>query len=94
MPTLHALLVGINAYLNPNHALKGCVNDVRHLHQYLENYRGSLGYTHRPLILTAAAATRAAIIAGFDHFQAAGADDRCRFHFSGHGARSQVPETF
>ncbi|HRI60577.1 MAG TPA: caspase family protein [Saprospiraceae bacterium] len=94
MPTLHALLVGINAYPNPNHVLRGCVNDVQHLHKYLEAYCRSMGYTYRPLLLTDVKATRQAVIDGFEHFQAAEASDCCLFHFSGHGARSAAPEAF
>ncbi len=94
MPTLHALLVGINAYPNPRLALKGCLNDVRYLHQYLENYCKSLGFEFRPLVRCDSDATRQGVIDGFRHFEAADATDCCLFHFSGHGARSDAPQAF
>lgn len=94
MPTLHALLVGINHYPDPRHTLRGCVNDVQHLHKYLEAYCSSMGFVYRPLILTDTAATRQGVIDGFGYFQAAAASDCCLFHFSGHGSRSLAPEAF
>ncbi|MBC7777970.1 MAG: caspase family protein, partial [Phycisphaerae bacterium] len=94
MPTLHALLVSIDEYPNPRHALRGSVNDGMHLHQYLKTYCQKMGFTFHPLVLTDSAATRQAIVAGFDHFQAAKAEDCCLFFYSGHGSRSAAPEAF
>lgn len=94
MPTLHALLVAIDNYPNPRHILRGCVNDMQHLHRYLEAYCERMGILFRPLVLADSAATRQAIIDGFDHFQAAEAADCCLFHYSGHGSRSAAPEAF
>lgn len=94
MPALYALLAGINAYPNPNQVLKGCLNDLKHLHAYLEAYCSTMGYTYRPLLLRDADATRQAIIDGFGHFQAAEKEDLCLFHFSGHGSRCPAPEAF
>ncbi|MEZ4941898.1 MAG: caspase family protein [Saprospiraceae bacterium] len=94
MPTLYALLTGINRYPNPNHVLSGCLNDVQHLDDYLKTYCESMGYNYRPLILRDKQATRQAIIDGFAHFQAAEKEDFCMFHFSGHGARSAAPKAF
>lgn len=94
MPTLHALLVGINQYPLPQHVLRGCVPDMRHIHEYLQGYSERMGYDYRPLLLTDEQATRQALIDAFGHFSAAERDDCCLFHFSGHGARSDAPEAF
>ncbi len=94
MPTLHTLLVSIDNYPNPRHALNGCVNDGMHFHQYLESYCEKMGFTFRPLVLNDSEATRQAVIAGFDHFKAAESEDCCLFYYSGHGSRSAAPEAF
>lgn len=94
MPILHALLTAIDRYPDPKNALRGCVNDVRHLDDYLKNYCESMGYAYRPLILLDEQVTRQAIIDGFGHFQAAEKQDVCLFHYSGHGARCPSPKEF
>ncbi|MCA0237179.1 MAG: caspase family protein [Bacteroidetes bacterium] len=94
MPTLYALLVGIDQYPNPAHALNGCVNDVERMYQFLDTYCTRMGVVFYPLVLTNEAAGRQAIIEGFDHFQQAQAGDACLFHFSGHGSRCAAPEAF
>jgi hypothetical protein len=94
MPTLYTLLVAIDNYPNPRHTLHGCVNDLQHLHRFLDDYCTRMGFGYRPLLLTDTQATRQAIIDGFDHFQAAEAADCCVFYFSGHGSRSAAPEAF
>lgn len=92
MPTLYALLVGIDTYPNPRHVLRGCVNDLQHLDRFLGDYCTHLGIDYRPSILTDTAATRQAVIDGFEHFREAA--DCCLFYFSGHGSRSAAPEAF
>lgn len=94
MTTLHALLVGINAYPIQNHVLKGCLNDLQLLHDYLEYYCRSLGIQFRPLVLEDNKAKREDIIQAFKHFEAARAEDCCLFQFSGHGARVRAPAEF
>lgn len=94
MPTLYALLVVIDNYPDPRHVLRGCINDGQHIRAYLQEYCGLASLDFRPLALTDQQATRAGIIAGFGHFQAAEADDPCLFYFSGHGSRSPAPEAF
>ncbi|MDX2134750.1 MAG: caspase family protein [Saprospiraceae bacterium] len=94
MITLHALLVGINAYPIQNHVLKGCLNDLQLLHDYLEYYCRSLGIRFRPLVLADDKARREDIIEGFKHFEAARAEECCLFQFSGHGARVRAPAEF
>ena len=79
MPTLHALRIGIGNYPNPRHVLRGCVNDMQHLNRYLESYCESMGIKYRPLVLADSAATRQAIIEGFEHFKAADAMDCVSF---------------
>ena len=84
---VYALLVGIDAYEDPVAPLRGAVRDVRLAQDVL------YGLAHEdlhPLLLTDAAATRAAIIDGFrTHLSRARAGDAAVFWFSGHG--SQVP---
>jgi hypothetical protein len=85
-----ALLVGINRYPDPQHELKGCINDVLLVgktlrEQYGFNGNGSLR------VLTDARATTEAILDGLSWLTAGAAPgDTLVFHFSGHG--SQVPD--
>lgn len=94
MPTLFALLIGIDNYPNPRHILRGCRNDVAQMDQYLSSYCQSMGYAYQPLILTDSNATRKGIVQGFDHFDAANEQDCCLLYYAGHGSRSEAPEAF
>lgn len=94
MPTLHALLVGIDNYPNPRHVLRGCVNDLQHLDRFLETYCNNMGFDYLPVILSDTQATRQAVIDGFNHFREAKEEDCCLFYYSGHGSRSAAPEVF
>ncbi|MEO6038786.1 MAG: caspase family protein [Saprospiraceae bacterium] len=94
MPSLHAFFVAINAYPDPHHVLEGCVSDMQQFHDYLAAHCQQLGLTFRPLVLTDQQATRAKLIAGFRHFEAAEAGDQCLFFYAGHGSRSEAPEMF
>ncbi len=94
MPTLHALFVAIDAYPNPKHVLEGCVADMQQFHLYLDTHCTKMGLAFRPLVLANEEATRDAIIAAFQHFQAAETDDQCLFFYAGHGARCESPEMF
>jgi hypothetical protein len=96
MPTLHALLVGINAY--PVSPLSGCLNDVAAMEAFLKKNCGTNGTTSirikritdneevKPL--------RQNIIDGFGFFKDALPGDVCLFYFSGHGSFSKSPEEF
>jgi uncharacterized caspase-like protein len=85
-----ALLVGVNAYPDPDNRLRGCLNDVR---QILDLLRDHFGFEERGGIrtLTDTWATTAGIKTGLRWLVAgARAGDVLVFHFSGHG--SQVPD--
>lgn len=94
MASLFAFFAGINQYPNPKHVLRGCVRDLQEIHQYLLEYCEKSGVSYHPLVLTDQAATRQAIIEGFQHFEKAGPNDYCLFYFSGHGSRCKAPESF
>ncbi|MCB9285104.1 MAG: caspase family protein [Lewinellaceae bacterium] len=94
MPTLHALLIGIDKYPNPRHQLQGCVRDQLALRQYLQQLAQGAGYKLDLVELMDEAATRAAVIQAFEHFQKAGDDDICLLSYSGHGSRNDAHEAF
>ena len=94
MPTIHALLVAIDQYPNPNHALNGCANDLRALQQYLETQAARMDRPLRCQTLLDEAATRQAVIEGFEAFQEAEPGDTCLFFYAGHGAQWASPEAF
>jgi hypothetical protein len=94
MTTLYALLIGIDQYPNPGHRLQGCVRDQTALRQYLHDLCQGSGYRLELLELMDEAATRAAVIKSFNHFQQAGADDICLFSYSGHGSRNDADKAF
>ena len=92
MATVYALLVGINDYQSVQ-KLTGCINDVAAFRDFLEqNFdKGYLKISQ----LTDAAATRAAVIAGFrTHLAKANAGDIAVFYFCGHGAQSPSAAEF
>jgi metacaspase-1 len=85
-----ALLVGLNAYPNPENALRGCLNDVRQMSLLLRDHFGFDGPAD-VRTLTDRRATTAAIESGLAWLvDGARAGDRLVFHYSGHG--SQVPD--
>lgn len=93
--TIYTLLVGIDAYPNPVTPLHGCVNDIHRIEQLLAERVTTVGDHWAPLVLTDAAATRDAIIAGFrTHLAQAKAGDVALFYYSGHGSQSHSPEEF
>jgi len=84
-----ALLVGINRYPDPAHALNGCVNDVQQVRALLRQHYafGDAALT----VLIDGRATTAGIRAGLRWLvEGARAGDVLVFHYSGHG--SQVPD--
>ncbi len=81
-----ALLVGINAY--PSAPLRGCVNDITDMADYLVSRAGFAKSDIR--LLTDARATREGILERLGWLlTGVQAGDRILFHYSGHGA--QVP---
>lgn len=100
---LYALLVGINEYQGGVRKLNGCVNDVRHMLEFLKLRTASAEFELKPLLLTAGDVqnahehkpTREAIIKAFrQHLRQAGKDDVALFYYSGHGSQEQAPQAF
>jgi hypothetical protein len=90
--TIFGLLVGINAY--PGHPLRGCLNDVRAMREYLEGRMTEPGRLQLDTLLDHQA-TRAAIIERFRrHLGQAGEGDTALFFFAGHGSRERPPERY
>lgn len=94
MKTIYALLIGINKYHNPQNNLGGCVRDVLSIQAYFETHFNNENHSFVPLVLTDQNATRANIIAGFDHFKNAKDGDACLLHYSGHGSYCPSPKEF
>lgn len=93
MSKVYALLVGINAYNPPVRPLRGCHNDVDHLHHWLQSTLG--GERLALQVLKDADATRANVIQQFrQHLGRARAGDVALFHFSGHGIRAHSAPEF
>jgi len=92
MPNLYALLVGINDYPAPVPSLRGCINDVDLLSQYLEDQVGGEYVQLHIRTLKNAEATRQAIIHTFrEHLGQAQAEDYVLFAYSGHGSQEDAP---
>ena len=91
--TVFCLLVGVDAYGPPvDLPLNGCLNDMRHLEQYL---RGRLGDAANILTLADDKATREGVVAGFrSHLAQAGSGDIALFSYSGHGSQELPPTEF
>ena len=93
---IYALLIGIDEYPKRALWLKGCVNDVTAVKEYLEGRvaREEQEQLHIKM-LTNQEATRQAVIDGFrEHLGQAGSDDVALFYYSGHGSQEQAPPEF
>lgn len=91
--TVHALLVGIDAYPHPEHRLSGCRNDAVALQELL-TLRIPAGQLFLEKLLDEQA-TRARVIERFRaHLGQAGPGDTALFFFAGHGSRERAPEAF
>ncbi len=89
---IYALVVAVDDYPIPHHRLNGCVNDAQSLVAYLEgNYEAD---EIEIKTVFNQDATKANVIAAFQHFQKAKADDTCLFYFSGHGSQVIAPQEF
>ncbi|AVH74355.1 nSTAND1 domain-containing NTPase [Nostoc sp. 'Lobaria pulmonaria (5183) cyanobiont'] len=96
---IYALLVGIDEYdsnsVTSIPPLKGCVNDITAMEQYLKQRVTQEGYTLHLKTLKNQEATRAAIIHEFrNDLRQAKSSDTVLFYFSGHGSQEQAPEEF
>lgn len=93
MQKLFAFFVAINEYPNPRNCLRGCENDVTHLREFLTaGFSDKYEMVFYPLFNDEA--TRDAVIAGFEHFNAAQDGDICLFFYSGHGSQVPAPPEF
>lgn len=92
-PKVYALLVGIDAYPDPDHVLEGCVNDATAVRQFLENRMPAEQLEIE--VLTNADATRMNIIHTWEsHLTKAGEHDVAFFYFSGHGSQAPAHKAF
>ncbi|MDJ0569113.1 MAG: caspase family protein [Pleurocapsa sp. MO_192.B19] len=92
---IYALLVGINNYPHPVSPLKGCVNDITAVAEYLQERITEEGYELHIQMLIDREATRQAIINGFrEYLCQAGSNDVALFYYSGHGSQEEAPLEF
>lgn len=90
---IYALLVGINDYPPPVGKLRGCLNDVDQVHDWLSRSFGPEQLAVE--CLKDGDATRQNFIRTFRaHLGQAGPDDVVLFHYSGHGARWRSAAAF
>ncbi|VXD17531.1 Caspase domain-containing protein [Planktothrix serta PCC 8927] len=93
--SIYALLVGIDKYQGSVPTLKGCVNDITAIAQYLKERVAKDQYQLHLKTLLDEEATRQAIIDGFcKHLCNAQSNDTVLFYYSGHGSQEQAPEEF
>jgi hypothetical protein len=82
-----ALLVGINAYPNPNNNLKGCINDIVDMEYFIAS-KNKVYAKENIKTLTDSRATKKSILEHLNWLLlGAGAGDQLLFHYSGHGAQ-------
>ncbi len=89
-----ALLVGINAYPNPSNQLRGCVNDIVDMENFIAS-KNKIYQRENIRTLTDSRATKKGILAALDWLiLGATAGDQILFQYSGHGAQvpSQTPD--
>ncbi|WP_341530230.1 caspase family protein [Nostoc sp. UHCC 0302] len=92
---IYALLVGIDNYLNSVPPLKGCINDILAVKEYLLGRVSPNQHKLNLHILLNQDATRQAIINGFrQHLCQASNEDIVFFYYSGHGSQQATPEEF
>ena len=93
--TIHALFVGIDAYLAPVNPLRGCVNDVTRMRDLLAARLAGSQDRFAPLLLTNAQATRQGVIDAWrSHLGQAGPGDVALFCYAGHGSQENAPTEF
>jgi pimeloyl-ACP methyl ester carboxylesterase len=92
---IYALLVGIDRYAPPVSALQGCVNDIEAIEAYLKSQVGGEWKLQTPQKLLDQAATRQAIIEGFQQYLTqADSEDLALFYYSGHGGQERASQEF
>ncbi|MDX5318517.1 MAG: caspase family protein, partial [Actinomycetes bacterium] len=89
--TLWALVVGIDSYPAPVRPLHGCVTDAARIAELLRRRAEAAGNRAEVLLLTDAAVTREAVLAGFrEHLAGAGPRDAAVFFYAGHGSQERA----
>jgi metacaspase-1 len=84
-----ALLVGINAYPNPNNNLRGCINDIVDMEYFIAS-KNKVYQKENIRTLTDSRATKKGILTALNWLLlGASAGDQILFQYSGHGA--QIP---
>lgn len=92
---IYALLIGIDKYPSPVPPLKGCVNDITVVEEYLHERISHEEFLLNLLTLKNKEATRQSIIDGFrQHLCSAQSNDVALFYFSGHGSQEDAPPEF
>ncbi len=82
-----ALLVGINAYPNPNNNLRGCINDIVDMENFITS-KNKVYAKENIKTLTDSRATKKGILEHLNWLLlGANAGDQILFHYSGHGAQ-------
>ena len=84
-----ALLVGINAYSNPSNNLRGCINDIIDMENFIAS-KNKVYPKENIRTLTDSKATKKGILSALNWLLlGASAGDQILFQYSGHGA--QIP---
>jgi hypothetical protein len=84
-----ALLVGINAYPNPSNNLRGCINDIIDMENFIAS-KNKVYQKENIRTLTDSKATKKGILTALNWLLlGASAGDQLLFQYSGHGA--QIP---
>ena len=82
-----ALLVGINAYPNPSNNLRGCINDIVDMENFIAS-KNKVYPKENIRTLTDSRATKNGILSALNWLLlGANAGDQILFHYSGHGAQ-------
>ncbi|MEM1215208.1 MAG: caspase family protein, partial [Bacteroidota bacterium] len=89
---IYALIIAIDDYPAPVPKLRGCINDAMAIQAYLEGNYACEELSIKTLF--DADATKANIIAGFQHFKVAKAEDTCLLYYVGHGSQAICPPEF
>ena len=92
--SIYALLIAIDAYPVGIKSLNGCLGDRQAFEDYLSNQCDTTAFDLKKHVIEDEDATRAAIIADFQHFKPATEGDVCILYFSGHGTQVKAPLEF
>ena len=92
---IYALLVGIDEYTSPVPPLKGCVNDIMAVKEYLQRRVSEDGYQLHLRTILNQNATRQAIIDGFrQHLCQANSEDVAFFTLQDTVVKRKPPKSF